>query len=166
LGVVLTHVLSTDPSYHPGVPTLIDPEDPSKGIKIGEPTIDDDATVFSYSPLDVFISAHIYDRASFLSQSGDGSTDMKTRINETNLDAVRFGINGIKNFIHPKTGNEVQAKFVDRFISGRLYKTLDDETMSMLDTYSIAELAQKIKDASTISKVTEKNSVSGSQPSA
>ncbi|QIG76988.1 hypothetical protein EVC30_160 [Rhizobium phage RHph_Y1_11] len=155
LSAVLTHVLSTDPSIsYPAVP--VDPEDPSKGVKRGEPVIADDATVFSYKPLDVFLMGHIYDRASFLSQSGDGATDMKTRINETNIDAVRFGITGIKNFLNHE-GNEVSVKFVDRAVNGRLYKALDDEVISMLDVGSIGELAAKIKEASQISRVTEKN---------
>lgn len=155
LSAVLTHVLTSDPSRTvPKVP--VDPEDESKGFKWGEPVIGDDATVFSYRPLDVFLMGHIYDRASILSQAADGQTDLKTRINETNIDAVRYGLTGLKNFIGDD-GNEVVFKTVTRVINGREYQAVADEILVMLDVNSISELAGKIKEASSVKKATEKN---------
>lgn len=155
LSATLTHVLTSDPSYSvPKIP--VDPEDLSKGHTFGEPVIGEDATKFTYRPLDVFLMSHIYDRASIMSQSSDGGTDLKTRINETNIDAVRYGLSGFSNFIGAD-GNEVPFKTVSRVINGREYQTVTDEIIAMFDVSSLAELAGKIKDASTIKKAVEKN---------
>ncbi|QIG66822.1 hypothetical protein EVB27_153 [Rhizobium phage RHph_TM16] len=155
LSTVLTHVLSTDPSRKV-VTKPVDPEDASKGTKT-EIVIDADATVFSYKPLDVFLMGYIYDRASILSQSGDGSTDMKTRLNETNIDAVRFGVTSIANFLEADGSNHVQFKMVKRVVNGREYDAIPDEVLIKLDAGAIGELAFKIKEASSLQKEDEKN---------
>jgi hypothetical protein len=155
LSTVLTHVLFNDPSRR-SVTSPVDPDDASKGSKT-DVVIDADATVFSYKPLDVFLMGYIYDRASILSQSGDGSTDMKTRLNETNIDAVRFGITAISNFFEADGVTQVPIKFVKRMVNGREYDALPDEVIIKLDAGSLAELAHQIKEASTLKREDEKN---------
>jgi hypothetical protein len=142
----------------------VDPNDPSKGTETRE-TIADGATVFLLRPLDVFLMGHIYDNASVISgKQGDDTVGIHTRINQTNIDAVRHGLAGFKNFMD-RYGNPVRFKTQKTIVNGREYQVVHDDIMNMLGVRLIAELAQKIKDISEVSANEEKNSGSALPPS-
>ena len=135
----------------------VDAADPSKGTK-DEITIAEGATVFGLKALDVFLMGYIYDNASSLSgKQGSDEVGIHTRMNQTNIDAVRFGLSYFKNFKDPKTGDELTVSTVKATVNGREYDAADDQTMQRLGVRLIAELAEQIKDKSEVSKDTEKN---------
>lgn len=135
----------------------IDENDPSKGV-IVDWVIKDGATFFGLKPLDVFLMGYIYDSANMLtSRQGSDAVDIKTRINATNIDAVRFGLAYFRNFQLPN-GSDAKVEFVETNINGRDYKAVSDETLKLLGIQLIQELADVIKKASEVSKDEEKNS--------
>jgi hypothetical protein len=145
-------------------PKLIDPSDPPKG-QIIQDVVGEDATRFYLSPLDVFLMGHIYDSASILSgKSGSDEVGIHTRVNHTNIEAVRHGLKGFKNF-DGKDG-PVRFRTQKAIVNGREYEVVADAVMNRLGIQLIQELATKIKAISEVTADEEKNSAPGSQPSA
>lgn len=143
----------------------VDPNDPKKGT-VEDFLIKEGATYFGLKPLDVFLMGHIYDTANLMTgRQGVTEVQMMTRINQTNIDAVRFGLAYFKNF-KDDDGNDCKVKTVKVQVNGREYDAVSDDTLKLLSIKLIQELAEKIKDASEVDKDEEKNSVSASPQSA
>ena len=139
----------------------VDPSDPKKGTK-EEVEIKDGATRFYCKPLDVFLMGHIYDNASRLSgKSGSDEVGIHTRMNQTNIDAVRHGLSGFENFADKK-GNAVVFKTVKATVNGREYDVAADSVLEALGIQLIQELATEIKRISEVSAEEEKNSAEAS----
>lgn len=134
----------------------IDPTDAAKGTKVVT-TLEDGATKFFLKSLDVFLMGHIYDNATSISgKQGDDNVQINTRMNQTNIQAVRHGLTGWDNFKDGKN-NSVPFKSSKVNVNGRNYTVASDETMNLLGVQLIAELAQQIKDASEVAPSEEKN---------
>ena len=132
------------------------PSDPSKGEIIRD-VIGEGATVFFLKPLDVFLMGYIYDNASTLSGKQDSNEiGIHTRVNQTNIDAVRHGLAGFKNFLN-KSGSQVAFKTQKAVVNGREYEVASDDTMNMFGVQLIQELASKVKEISEVSAEEEKN---------
>lgn len=134
----------------------IDPDDISKG-EIEQEVIEEDATKFKLRPLDVFLMGYIYDTASILSgKQGEADIDIKTRVNATNIDAVRFGLAGIENFLDAE-GKPIKFRTEKVRVNGREYDAVSDSIMRMFGVQLVSELAGKIKDISEVTAAQEKN---------
>lgn len=134
------------------------PGDPSKGFE-EHIEIKEGATKFGLRPLDLFLMGHIYDNASSLTgKQNSDEVGIQTRVNQTNIDAVRFGLAYFTNFVHPKTGEPLQVETAKAIVNGRDYTVASDKTMQYLGIQLIAELSDAIKKASDTSEVEEKNS--------
>jgi hypothetical protein len=121
-------------------------------------TVGPGATTFKLRPLDVFLNGYIYDNASQLSRKeGDESVGIHTRINQTNIEAVRHGLAGFTNFTDAK-GGDVKFETQKAVVNGRPYEVVNDAVMNKLGLRLIQELAAKIKEISEVSKAEEKNS--------
>lgn len=121
-------------------------------------TIGSNATVFKLRSLDVFLNGYIYDNASALSRrADDDSVGIVTRINQTNIEAVRHGLIGFDNFSDAK-GNAIKFETQKAIVAGRPYEVVSDVVMNKLGLRLIQELASKIKDISEVSKAEEKKS--------
>lgn len=157
-GDTFKHVSDKDPAKRK-VLALVDENDKSKG-EISREEIDwNDATVFHLSALDVFLMGYIYDNASLLTGSQGGEAfDIKTRVNQTNIDAVRFGLRGFDNFVDAK-GVGKRFGETKKVINGREYPCADDATLELLGLNLIGELAAKIKEASEVAAEDEKKFV-------
>lgn len=165
IGDTFEYVSNTD-SCKKITQVLVDPNDPAKG-KREHVEILPGATVFGLRPLDVFLMGYIYDNASSLSgKQGSDEVGIHTRVNQTNIDAVRFGLAYFKNFKHPTTGNDINVNTVKVTVNGREYDAADDATMQYLGVRLIAELAEEIKEKSEVSGEQEKNSEGSSTQSA
>jgi hypothetical protein len=161
LGETFAYVSNSDPCKVKQQIEVV-PGDPSKGF-VEDYAIQDGATVFGLKPLDVFAMGYVYDNANQLTgRQGSDEVGIKTRINETNIEAVRLGLVYFKNFKLPN-GSEAQVKFVEKQINGRDYKVASDETLQLLGIQLITELAGEIKKASEVSAREEKKSA-GSLP--
>ena len=142
-----------------------DPEDPSKGFEMKEELLPG-ATVFKLRPLDVFLMGYIYDNASTLSgKEGSSEIGIHTRVNQTNIDAVRHGLADFENFTDPK-GGQVRFKTQKAVVNGRQYDVAHDDVMNMFGVKLIQELAAKVKEISEVSPSEEKNSAGASLQSA
>jgi len=135
---------------------FVDPADPAKGT-VEKTVVGEGATVFVLKPLDVFLMSWIYDNASALTgKQGTDEVGIQTKVNQTNLDAVRHGLSGFRNFQDSK-GAHVLFKTKKAIINSREYTVVDDDTMSCLGIKLISELADKIKEISDVSTGEEKN---------
>lgn len=135
----------------------VDPNDASKGVR-EEVSIAEGATKFFLKPLDVFLMGFIYDNASTLSgKQGDDQIGIHTRVNQTNIDAVRHGLSGFHNFAD-KSGNAVKFSTQKAVVNGREYEVASDAVLSALGIQLIQELAAEIKEISDVSVEEEKNS--------
>jgi hypothetical protein len=129
------------------------------GVKITEEVvIGDGATVFALGVLDVFVMGMIYDETSSVTRGEDaGRVGITTRINQSNIEAVRFGLKGWRNFKDAR-GNDLAFKTVKKLTNGRTYTVVSDECLERLGIRDIRELAQAIKDRSEVGREEEKNS--------
>lgn len=135
----------------------VDPAQPEGATKkVTE--IQPGATIFKLRPLDVFLMGFIYDNASSLTgRQGTDEVGIHTKVNQTNIDAVRFGLANISGF-SDATGNVVQFKTQRVVVNGRTYDAVADAIMSMIGIRLISELAVQIKRISEVSAEQEKNS--------
>ena len=141
-----------------------DPEAPAKGFEM-QTTILPGATKFLLRSLDVFLMGYIYDNASQLTgREGSAEIGINTRVNQTNIDAVRHGLCDVINFAD-KTGNQVKFKGQKAVVNGRQYEVVHDDIMNMLGITLIAELADKIKSISEVTAAEAKNSDGALLPS-
>lgn len=165
LADTIKHVSDLDPSKKT-VQVPVDPNDPAKGVKDEEEIDWQTATVFHLKPLDVFLQAHIYDNASTLSnRQGDDVVGIQTKVNQTNIDAVRHGLAGFENYTD-KRGNAVKFATSKAIVNGREYDVVADEVLKTFGIKLIQELAAKIKANSEVTADEEKNSAEASPQSA
>jgi hypothetical protein len=135
----------------------LDPENLELGTK-EEVTIEDGASVFKIAPLEVFLMGHIYDNASILrGKQGDAEIGIHTRINQTNIDAVRFGLRGIPDNFRDKHGKQIRFETEKETINGRQYQVVKSHVLDKLGIVLIQEMSQVIRDISSVSGVEEKN---------
>jgi hypothetical protein len=87
----------------------------------------------------------------------EGSVGVHTKLNHTNIEAVRFGLKGWKNF-KDTHGNDIPFKTVKRHTNGRTYHVVVDECLERLGIQDIRELGQEIKRRSEASRAEEKKS--------
>jgi hypothetical protein len=138
----------------------IDPADASQGTR-DDTVIEEGATVFELGVLDVFLMSMIYDRASKFTRIESDEVGYAAALNVSNVEAVRYGLQGWTHFTDEK-GNDLPFKQVERIVQGRKYQACTDEVLQRLSIRLIAELAEKIKEASEVSKAEAKNSVTAS----
>lgn len=158
--VSTTDFVSTMDSAYSEIEVPVDADDPTKGTK-KKVTIGDDASKFKVGPLDVFLMAHIYDNASKLSgKQGSDEVGIETRMNKTNIDAVRFGLRALPEGWASKEGKAVPYAVEKVHVAGREYVACKDEVLDSLGIRLIGEMAEKIKELSEVSSDTAKNSAS------
>lgn len=139
-----------------------DPADETKGFEMIDETDLKAASVFTLRPLDIFLMGYIYDNASSLTgKQGSTEVGIHTRINQTNIDAVKFSLASIVNF-PDKHGQLVHLKTQKAVVNGREYDVADDYTMTALGLQLVSEMADKVKAISEVSAAEEKNSVKAS----
>jgi hypothetical protein len=164
LGDTFEYVSDKDPCKQKQE-TQIDPKDPKKGTVV-DYLIKDGATKFFLSALDVFLMGEIYDNSQTLTgEEGSNKIGINTKINQTNISAVRHGLRGWSDF-KDDNGNDVKFTTTDIQVNGRDYKVASDAAMKMLGIRLVTELAGKIKEASEISPGDEKNFVEASSQAA
>lgn len=152
----LTYVSDRDPcKIKQEVP--IDPADPAKGTR-EEVIIEEGATKFHLKGLDVFLMGHIYDNASALTgRQGSDEVGIQTRVNKTNIEAVRHGLAGFENFCDAK-GQPIKFSTKTIDVNGRDYKVASDDVLNALGIQLVQELAGEIKRISEVSAAEEKKS--------
>ena len=148
------YVSDMDPSKRK-VKTARDPEDPTKGFDESV-EIAPGATTFKLRGLDTFMMSTIYDNASML-QGREGSNEygIQTKVNQTNVEAVRHGLIGFSNFANAK-GDGIAFETQRTFVNGRRYDVVADKVMNTLGVRLVQELAAKIKEMSEVTASEEK----------
>jgi hypothetical protein len=131
----------------------------AKPVEIEEIVIGPNATIFKIRGLDVFLKAFIYDSTSSLTRSA--TTDdvgIHTKMNQTNIEAVRHGLVGFDNFRTPK-GGSIPFETERTSVNGRNYDVVSDKILNLLGIRLIQELANEIKNISEVKAEEEKKSV-------
>lgn len=153
---VIDYISDKDPAKKP-IKKLIDENDPSKGEIIEHENDLVNATIFKVKSIDTFLMGYIYDNASVLrGQEGSTEIGIQTRVNQTNIEAVRHGLVGFENFRDDK--NRMQKfETEETVVNGRKYIVAADATIRLLGIQLIAELAMKIKKISEVQAEEAKN---------
>jgi hypothetical protein len=100
---------------------------------------------------------HLWDSASVLrGVQGSDEVGIHTRVNQTNIDAVRHGLAGFSNFTDAK-GNAVKFETQKAVVNGRPYDVVSDTVMNHLGIVLIQELGREIKRISEVTADEEKN---------
>ena len=149
------YVSETDPSRKI-IQVPVDPHDPAQGMR-EEVVVEEGATVFELGVLDVFLMGMIYDRSTSITRN-EGSDDVgfQTRINQTNIETVRFGLRGWRNF-KTAAGDDIPFIPEKRFVNGREYLQAADASLNALGIRLIRELGQEIKARSEVTGHDAKN---------
>ena len=152
----IDYVSDLDPSKRK-TKTARDASDPTKGF-IESWDIKEGATTFKLRGLDVFLMGMIYDNASQLSgKEGSNEYGIQTRVNQTNIQAVRHGLIGFVNFADAK-GDQIVFDTQKEVVNGRPYDVVADKVMNTMGVRLIQELATQIKNISEVTPAEEKNS--------
>ena len=119
----------------------------------------DNPTVFILGVIDLNIMASIEDELTsfrFNPANPTGTADSTLRINQRNLEIIRFALKGVRNFVDAK-GNEIpfKTKKVNRF--GKTYEVVADEFLNRIPKKVIDELADHILNANLPSEEELKN---------
>ena len=151
----IDYVSDLDPSKRK-TKTARDPANPAKGF-IESWEIGPGATTFKLRSLDVFMMGTIYDNASMLKGTeGSNEFGIQTRVNQTNIEAVRHGLIGFTNFADG-SGNQLAFETQKAVVNGRTYDVVSDKIMNAMGVRLISELAGKIKEISEVTPAEEKN---------
>lgn len=117
------------------------------------------ATVFKLRALDVYLMGHIYDNASSLTgKQGTTEVGIHTKVNQTNIDAVRFSLVSMPSNFLDKKGQPVRFKTKKAVVNGREYDVADEGVLNSLGLRLIAEMADKVREISEVAEPEIKNS--------
>jgi hypothetical protein len=156
-----------DPSVTEKTKIFNDPADESKGFREVAAKWDEDASVFKVRPLDVFLMGYIYDNASTLTgKSGSEEVGIHTKVNQTNIDCVKFGLAALPDDFQTESGERIRMDTTKKTVGGREYNIAADKVIGSLGLRLISEMAQKIKDISEVTAAEEKKSGKASSQSA
>lgn len=113
-----------------------------------------EATRFTIGAIDAFVSAYVTDRMlTFSDNDAGGIQTAQVKMNEADLEVVRFGLRGWENFQDAR-GNDVEFRTVERILQGKKYAVVDNDCLARLQQELIRELAREIR---AINVVTEED---------
>ena len=138
-----------------------------RSINVGD-TIDytlkedkEDPTVWVIGVLDSLLQSKLFDLGMVYKYNPDAPADSvaeaKLNIGEQDVEYVRFGLKGIKNFKN-KDGNDIKFSTIKKVIGETEYTIVSDETLKCIPKYAIRELAQVIAAENKIKDEERKNS--------
>ena len=140
-----------------------------KGISIHE-TVDfvskydpdkENPTLWEIGILDSLTKSKIEDMSTVFEVDGSAPDSAKAKttlnLNDANIDTVRFGLKGFKNFPDPQTGKDIEFKrdIIVRF--GKQHHVVSNEVLRVIPIEILNELAGEIAKRSKLSPKEEKN---------
>ena len=121
----------------------------------------DNPTIFIIGILDSLLTAKLTDSSVTYrfnpDAPGDSAAETKWNIAEQDMEFVRFGLKGIKNF-KDKKGNDLSFKTVKKKIGNSEYNIVSDETLKYIPRYAIREIANFIAKENRVTEEQRKNS--------
>jgi hypothetical protein len=105
----------------------------------------------------VFVDTYISDNAITMTPDGLGGQQARFQTNANNLDTVRFGLKGWRNF-KDDAGNDIAFQTVDKILLGRKYTVVSDECLARIPIIEVRAMATEIHAASILSEDEAKNS--------
>jgi len=119
--------------------------DPAKGTP--------DATKFTIGAIDTFVWTYVHDRTLVFGENEEtGKQTAQVKLNEVNLELVRFGLKDWANFKDEK-GNDVEFKTVERFVMGKKYQVVADDCLLRFDVMLVREIANAIRDINEVKEI-------------
>lgn len=110
-----------------------------------------DATRFTIGAIDAFVAAYIGDRSlTFTDGEENGRAVAQVKLNEANLEYVRFGLKGWEKFADAR-GNEVVFATAEKVVMGKKYQVVADDCLALIDAELTGWLAREIKTINTVS---------------
>ena len=119
-----------------------------------------DPTIFILGILDSIIKTKLTDLGMVYKYNPDAPKDSvaeaRMNIAEQDLQFVRFGLKGFKNF-KDKKGNDIPFKTVKQTLSNTEYDVVSDDTLKLIPRFAIRELAEKIAEENKLTEAERKN---------
>lgn len=113
------------------------------------------ATVFLIGALDVDVQAKIGDRSMVMENTAEGTRFFINQASR-NLDAVRAGLRGWRNF-KDRDGGDIPFNTVMGNFSGKTILLVSDDSLARLPTWLRNEIGQRVLDANELRTEQEKN---------
>jgi hypothetical protein len=130
------------------VKTFYSKYDPSEG---------DERTEFTLGAIDGFVNAAVFDKALEWKSSDAGTQTASVKMNEMDMEVVRFGLKGMRNF-KDRDDNEIPFTTQNRTIMGKDYQVVSQDVLRAIPTVVIRELCAEIRTLNTLTKEEGKNS--------
>ena len=119
-----------------------------------------DPTIFILGILDSLIKTRLTDLGMVYKYNPEAPKDSfaeaRMNIAEQDLEFVRFGLKGFKNF-KDKKGDDIQFKTTKRTLANTEYEVVSDDTIKLIPRFAITELAQKIAEENKLTGPQRKN---------
>ncbi len=139
---------------------MIRPINVGETIEYTLPGDTEDPTTFIIGILDSILKSKLKDLGMVYRYNPDAPKDSVAEchmnIGEQDLEFVRFGLRGFKNF-KDKKGNDIQFKTTKRKIANTEYDIVSDETLGHIPIEAITKLAKKIAEENVLSEKETKN---------
>lgn len=108
------------------------------------------ATVFVLGTLDLGMRMKLLDNAFDMVQGGEGPARININRNTVNMDAVKYGLKGWRNFRDRSGEKEIPFTTETETLGGKPYTVVSKECMNLLPTNVLLELGQKIMDINSV----------------
>lgn len=109
-----------------------------------------DATRFTIGAIDAFVAAYIGDRSlAFADGDESGRAIAQVRLNEANLEYLRFGLKGWEKFADAR-GNDVAFATAEKVVMGKKYQVVADDCLARIEGELAGWLAGEIKTINTV----------------
>lgn len=117
-------------------------------------------TVFHIGVLDPVLRAEIDDESSSYEMSSANPNEkakVKLNWNKRQINAVKFGLRGMENFLDPQTNKPVEVKFETVHYAGKMRPALPDRIIAMFPSELRQELSEAILSESKLTGDERKN---------
>jgi len=120
----------------------------------------EDSTTWTIGILDSLVKTRLTDIGMVYKYNpeapGDSLAESHMNIAEQDLEFVKFGLKGFKNF-KQANGSEVAFKTEKKVLGNIEYDVVSDDTLKFIPRMAITELAKKIAEENVITEAEEKN---------
>ena len=117
-------------------------------------------TIFHIGVLDPVLRAEIDDESSSYEMSSSNPSDkakVKLNWNKRQINAIKFGLKGIDNFLDPQTKTPIELKFEKVQYAGKMRECIVDRIIGMFPSELRSELSDVILNESKLSEAEQKN---------
>ena len=112
----------------------------------------DEKTIWSIGVIDAVMLAQIEDDLlQFKVKQDSEDTETKLNLNKRNLEVVKHGLKGVTGF-KDDTGEDIKLKMTSAVRAGQNVKLVHEQSLRLIPTAILKELAEKILEANNLTE--------------